>query len=72
MSNNIKFYIYTAVVFLGTYFYIEYNYSVENPHDIEYLYWEILIPHYAVAFFVTFGAKWFLEYLQKSKEKKED
>ena len=66
-----KFYIYTAVVFLGTYFYIEYNYGGTNPHRIEYLEWEILIPHYAVAFIITFGARWFLQYLQKSKEKKD-
>ena len=69
MNNNIKFYIYTAVVFIGVYFYIIYNYG-DAP--FRWLEWEVIIPHFAVAFIITFGARWFLQYLQKSKEKKED
>ena len=68
MSNNIKFYIYTAVVFVAMFFYLEQIYGM--PHYYEE--WEILIPHYAVAFFVTFGARWLLQSILKSKDKKED
>ena len=64
MSNNIKFYIYTAVVFIGTYYFIETN--------VVYYDLEEVIPYYAVAFIITFGARWLLQSLQKSKEKKED
>ena len=64
--KNIKFYIYTAIVFVAMFFYLEQS----RAHYYEE--WEIIIPHYAVAFLITFGAKWLLQYLLKSKEKKED
>ena len=34
--------------------------------------WAKVMPIFLLCFIATFGAKWFLEYLQKSKEKKED
>ena len=73
MSNNTKFYIYTAVVFIGMITYLQNEYDAFDPIDMPDIWsWNIIIPHFAVAFVITFGARWFLQYLQKSKEKKED
>ena len=63
-----KFYIYTAVVFVAMYFYVDDAYVWAHA-DLE---WKYIIPHYAFAFAITFGAKWFLEYFRKPKDKKED
>jgi hypothetical protein len=62
--KNIKFYIYTAVVFIGTYYYLDAHLFYDDFDEV--------VPYYAIAFIITFGARWFLQYLQKSKEKKED
>lgn len=73
MTNNTKFYIYTAVVFIGMITYIQDQYQAFDPIEfVDIWSWNIIIPHFAVAFVITFGARWLLQSLQKSKEKKED
>jgi len=75
-----RFYIYTAIVWVsaivilqeggafGTYYngysYVPYNIFESSISDWN---WTILLVYLFIAFCITFGAKWFLEYLQKSK-----
>ena len=63
--KSIRFYIYTAIVFVGVFIYMD-DWSI----DIDD--WEDSFPLLGGAFLITFGAKWFLEYLQKFKENKDD
>jgi len=63
--KNIRFYIYTAIVFVGVFIYMDDNGIYVDDTEESF-------PLLAGAFLITFGARWFLQYILKSKDKKED
>ena len=67
-----KFYIYTAIIFIVVFTFLQKNFYVfGNAYEGGYTYRfdvEYIIYGLAFCFAITFGAKWFLEFLKKPKK----
>jgi len=63
--KNIRFYIYATIIWVGVLIYMDDNSIYVNETEESF-------PLLGGAFLITFGARWFLQYILKSKDKKED